>query len=51
MQQQAHLYPAANSFNTLHLCSIDPRKAALLNSSSDWLALSASPILGLSGNP
>ena len=51
MAQQGPLHTASSSFNTLHLCPIGPKKASLLNSCSNWLSLSASAILVLSGSP
>jgi hypothetical protein len=44
---QAHLNTAASSFNSLHLHSIGSKKTVF----PDWLALSVSAILGLSGSP
>lgn len=48
--QQASLIAAASSSNTLPLYPIGPKKDSLLNRSSNWLASSASAILGLSGS-
>ena len=50
MLQQAHLNTVARFFNKLYLRPIGTKKASLLTAVSDWLALSALAVPGLSGS-